>query len=333
MLSPAERARWSAFNLSGPTAGDPFLTHTYVEAVAGVRPGVKVAVIERSDGVAAFFAFQFPTALHSWLCQGEPAGGHMSDAFGLVGDPDLEISPAALLKLCGLHYFSFTHLPEAQHRFGLAGSTQEHGAPIDLTVGWPDYYDALRRSRPRFVRDTERRTRKLVEAFGPLQFCFARRDPQDHVHNIISCKVAQYRHTGARNAFASQWSRDLLFRLAQAGDPDCRGIVSTLHAGQTWVASHFGLISRNRLHYWFPVYNTELKSYAPGRLLLWAIVRSAMSRGLERIERGTGTQHWKRQFANASSSYDRGDWRLPGPRGALAWGSTAMAWRMRAMFH
>lgn len=329
-ITPQQRALWSSMLRTGAADGDPFLSHAYISAVAAVRPGVHVAVIGRGGEIDAFFAFQFPTLWHRLVGQGAPPGGHLTDAFGVVCGTDFRITPAQLLPICGIHYIAFSHLPAAQRGAGLSGATSEAGAPIDLSMGWENYYGDLCRRRRQIVSDLDRRRRNLVSALGPLHFCFAEPHPQNHVHNVIAGKIEQYRRTGVADALADQWSRDLLVRLANGDDPDCRGIVSTLHAGETWVSSHFGLLGRNRLHYWFPVYNPALRRYAPGHLLLWEIMRQAGAHGVIRIERGTGTQPWKRLFANTVSSHDRGDWRQPGLRGQIGRVAAALAWRRQA---
>ena len=83
----------------------------------------------------------------------------------------------------------------------------------------------------------------------------------------------------------------------------------------TAVVGHVGLRSDRILHYWFPVYNVELKTYSPGHLLLDSMIDHAASKGLHRIDLGTGTERAKRKFANLPKSYYSGGWHRPSIRG------------------
>ena len=84
--------------------------------------------------------------------------------------------------------------------------------------------------------------------------------------------------------------------------------MSTLYAGETWIASHFGLACNKTLHYWFPAYNPELRSLSPGRLLLKSIIDASDKAGLVRIDRGAGDTVAKRDFSTSSHRFHRGLW-------------------------
>jgi CelD/BcsL family acetyltransferase involved in cellulose biosynthesis len=94
---------------------------------------------------------------------------------------------------------------------------------------------------------------------------------------------------------------------------------------------HFGLRSRQTLHYWFPVYNPALNAYAPGRLLLHAIIHHAADAGITVIDRGVGESAAKRDFASMPRRYFSGAWHRPGPGGwsLRLWQSAQ--WRMKSL--
>ncbi len=112
-------------------------------------------------------------------------------------------------------------------------------------------------------------------------------------------------------------------------NPDCSGVLSTLHAGDTWVASHFGIMHRDMLHYWFPVYNPKLTDYSPGRQLLAAIIRSADATGVACIDRGAGESPAKRAFATERHQFERGFWYRPHVNSLLYRAGLSMAWRTK----
>ena len=66
---------------------------------------------------------------------------------------------------------------------------------------------------------------------------------------------------------AGQWRVKLRGEVLKTADPHCTGVLSTLYAGDTWLASHLGVMSRSVFHHWFPVYNTEWAKCSPGHIL------------------------------------------------------------------
>ena len=148
---------------------------------------------------------------------------------------------------------------------------------------------------------------------------------------LIDAKRAQYRRTGVRDSLSTTRNRKFLAELAQCKDLDCRPTLSTLYAGGHWVGSHFGLMFGETLHYWFPVYNPEMKSYAPGRLLLKAIIDAGAENGIRTIDCGAGDSAAKRDFATARYHLLRGVWVRPGPVGLLYRAQLSIGWRLRSV--
>jgi CelD/BcsL family acetyltransferase involved in cellulose biosynthesis len=81
------------------------------------------------------------------------------------------------------------------------------------------------------------------------------------------------------------------------------------------------------LHYWFPVYDPAFARYAPGRLLLAAIIEAAPFHEISRVERGVGNAPAKRDFANAEVAYGRGLLLAGGCRSTLTRSLLAARWR------
>jgi CelD/BcsL family acetyltransferase involved in cellulose biosynthesis len=127
--------------------------------------------------------------------------------------------------------------------------------------------------------------------------------------HLIDAKRAQYARTNVQDPLSDPHAQRFLFALARASDPLCQPLLSTLYAGNTWVASHFGLVCGKTLHYWFPVYNPQVKAFSPGRLLLKAIINSGGEIGLTRIDRGAGDSIAKRDLATSQHHFQRGVWK------------------------
>ncbi|HKU63649.1 MAG TPA: GNAT family N-acetyltransferase [Rhizomicrobium sp.] len=329
LLSTSDQQTWRQLLAPRPAA---FLSFAYARAVASCVPLVRICRIEQGGRTVAFFPFQYRSRAHAAAGIGERLGGELSDYFGLVAAPDFHIEAQTLLRLSGLRSLFFTHLEQDDYGHRLSGCKPEVGHRIDFPQGGGAFWEEKGRTDKKFVSDTERRERKLIREYGPLSFVYSSVDAVKSLDTLISQKRAQYRRTQVGDALGAEKTRALLVTLCRTNDPQCSGIVSTLHAGETWVASHFGLRSGSTLHYWFPVYNPALKAFAPGRLLLKQIIQSSPLHGLARIDRGAGDSVAKRDFSTSQHFFSTGLWQRPGI-GALThrvW--LAIDWRMTRYF-
>ena len=326
-LSAAERAVWRSLCEVRPELASPFYSPAYAEAVGSIYPHARVAVLRSADEIVGFFPFQYANVFRRKLRAAERIGGEMTDHAGVVANAGLKIDPATLLRAARLSYFYFTHLDESQLLHGLTGEHSERGVTIEIGRTAAAYWHELRSRERSAVSDTERRHRNLIRDLGPLRFRLHEPEPAAHIDFLIEMKTRQYERTGVGSALRQPWKVALLKRLARVSDPQCTGVTSTLHAGATWVASHFGLRHGGVLHYWFPVYNPALAKYSPGRQLLRAILLSADENGLRIIDRGAGESPNKVTFGNGRQVYYRGVWRLPGVRSLSAHISHSVVWR------
>ncbi|HJS45921.1 MAG TPA: GNAT family N-acetyltransferase [Rhizomicrobium sp.] len=324
-LSSTDQETWHRFLAPRPLA---FLSYAYARAVASCVPSVLICRLVQDGRTVAFFPFQYRSVVHAVAGIGERLGGELSDYFGLVAEPGFRIEARALLRLSGLKSFYFTHLDESQQENGLVGEKSEVGCRIDFPQGGETFWEEKGRSDKKFTSDTERRERKLIREYGPVRFVFCEDDVERSLGKLIADKRAQYHRTGVGDVLSEKRTQDILYALCRTRDEQCSGIVSTLHAGDTWVASHFGLRSGSTLHYWFPVYNPALKSFAPGRMLLKQIIHSAQSQGLERIDRGAGDSVAKRDFATSQHFFYTGLWQRPGVTALVHRAGLAVGWRM-----
>jgi CelD/BcsL family acetyltransferase involved in cellulose biosynthesis len=304
-----------------------FYSYTYSRAVSEVRPYVYVMVIKHEGQPVGFLPFQFAGLGFKLFRAAQPVGDYMTDYFGMVAEPTLRLQPKELLRMAGVCSLLFSHLDETQAAWGLTGEKPELGLRIELAAGADAYWAILREIDKRFVSDTERRERKLIAKCGPLRFVF---NSPDCLDELINHKSHQYVRTGSADIFSNKWTRDLLYKLSLSSDPLCSGVMSVLYAGDTWVASHFGIRCKSLLHYWFPVYNPQLREFSPGRLLLKAIIGQSLDSGILVIDRGAGDSPAKRDFANAEHLYYRGMWMRPAIRSILFRLSMSVRWRVLA---
>ena len=239
-MSQAASRAWSRFNSEVPDLSVAFLSYHYVLAAEKSFPDVRVCRV-RSDGRSVlFFPFQFKSSAHRWFGIGERLAGEMSDYFGIVGDKAVQIDPQALLRLSGLRALPFTHLDEGQCAFGLSGEAPRAWSSDRFCQRRSCFLAGRRTLDKKFVGDTERRERNL-EYFWPHPL----RSPSTNRVSISRSWLPQ----SGNNITEPMWETTRWelppFRfcrsLSKTAHPLCSGMLSTLYAGDTWVASHFGL--------------------------------------------------------------------------------------------
>lgn len=328
-LTAAEIAAWRDLALACVPDGNAFISPTFTQAASQAWPGrVKACLIDSGSDAIAVLPYQFPSGFAAALGAAVRVGEEMSDYFGVIAAPDLRCATDELLGLAGLSHLYFTHLEERQTGRGLAGEKAAGGLRILLPDGGPAYLDALARSDAKFSKDTERRLRKAVQDLGEARFCLDEPDPATWLSRVLAEKRAQYLRTKNVDWLADPGRRKLMEILADGREPDCRPVVSTLMFGDKWAAIHFGLRSHRTLHYWFPVYNPDLGSYAPGRLLLYHVIREAQTAGIAIIDRGEGETQAKKDFPSERHTFYSGVWFRPGVRALIYRAYQSAAWRL-----
>jgi len=326
-LTPDELSTWDDLCTSQSRYQSPFFSPHFARALASVREGVSVCVMRREGRPVGFLPFQYATRWHRLLGSAEPIGEPMNDYFGLIAEESMRTSVQQILQLTGLSHLGFTHLEEEQLSMGLEAERPEAGLRIQLPGLESTHWEQLRRSDKKLVEDTERRQRKLEAKYGPLSFRFSAADSET-LGLLIEMKRRQYQSTNVDDVFKQEWRRRLLQVLAETKHATCTGVLSVLYAGETWVASHFGLRSASTLHYWFPVYNPALREFAPGRVLLKHVCNAGPGEGIRCIDRGAGDTQAKREIANERHFFYRGAWFRPGSRSTIVRAMSSVQWRL-----
>jgi len=330
-LSGDDLALWRSFMDITPALKVAFLSPSYALTAQRCFPSVRVAKLLRDGETVGFFPFQFRSALHRAFGIGQRLSGNLADYFGIVAAPGFKTTNVELLRACGLKSLFFDHLDETQIAFGLTGTQSYPGLRIGFEAGAKAFWEDRRVVDKKFTSDTERRERKIVEALGPLRFTFDHEDTAGELAKLIEAKRRQYARTGASDSMARPSTRRFLEAISSLKETDCRAVLSVLEAGETWVCSHFGLMCGGTLHYWFPVYNPELRAFAPGRLLVKAIIGCAEQSGVTEIDRGAGDTQAKRDFATSRHTYSRGLWGTGGMTSAIYHAGLSVGWRMESL--
>lgn len=307
-LSTVERQAWSSLLRKSVTARWAFLSPIYAHAVHEAVGAVEVLLCWHGAELVGVMPLQ---GVKGWLGRAglrEPAGGQMSDYFGVLARPGVQLEWIALLKATGVPCLYFTHLDESQAAHGLIGAAPKTGLRTRIhPEGGAAHWEHLRTQDKKLVGDTERRERKLVAEHGALEFQMQSTTPLQDLELLVTLKNAQYRRTGHDGgALLNPAHVRLLQRLLSSTDPDCLPRLGVLRCGGQLVAAHFGLQCGPLLHYWFPVYDKRFAAFSPGRILYRHILLAAGAYGIACIDRGEGDSAAKRDFANEEHLFYKG---------------------------
>lgn len=318
-LSAEERDLWHQLQDSNPDLDSPFFCLEWIDAVAGVRPNLEVAVLEQSGEIVGFFPFQRGGGGEV----GRPAPNRLSEFHGLIARPGLSFDAAAMLRQCRLLAWHFDHLIASQAPFQPHHWSRATSPYMDLSQGFEAYVAARRESGSSLPTEVARKSRKLGREVGPLRFeLHARED--DVFRALLDWKTEQHGRTRRLEVLQTPWLIQLLETLRRIDTPRFSGRLSALYAGDHLVAVHLGLASAKSLHVWFPAFSLEYARFSPGIILLMEMARVAAAGGVRRIDLGKGPERYKGEFMTGTTEIAEGsvDLRVAHRTARRAWHGT-----------
>jgi CelD/BcsL family acetyltransferase involved in cellulose biosynthesis len=200
-------ARWSALQLADPELASPFFRPEFTQAVARVRDGVFVAVVEDGRVPVGFLPFE-----RARLGIGKPVGRQLSDYQGAVMQEGADWDPACVVRACRLQAWDFDHLPASQREFSPFHVRGTASPQLDLARGFEAYCSDHRASGSRAIPKTRAKERRLERDHGALRFSAQSADV-GALRELVRLKSAQYRNSGVRDVFAAPWPVELLEAL------------------------------------------------------------------------------------------------------------------------
>jgi CelD/BcsL family acetyltransferase involved in cellulose biosynthesis len=313
-LSAEHVAAWTKIVRDVPALDSPFFHPEFTQAVADVREGVEVAVLEDGGRPAGFFPFQRIAG-----DTGEPVGDPLSDFHGVVAAADVVWRPDELLRACRLKAWRFHNLLAWQQPFQPHHALRVASPQIDVSRG-PEAYERERRAAgSTLFHQLRQRMRALERNCGPLRFEPHTAD-RDALTAVVRWKVEQYQRIGAPNYLADAWTVAMLERLLERQEQPFRGLLSALYVGDRLAAAHFGMTAGGVLHGWFPVYSQDFAKYSPGMLLWMKLIGAAPELGIRRIDLGRGDERYKSSLMTGATHVAEGAVDLRPLAGALRHG-------------
>jgi CelD/BcsL family acetyltransferase involved in cellulose biosynthesis len=297
-LTAADLDAWHRLRATNPALDSPYFHPGFAAAVHAGRP-VQVAVLrdERGEVTALLPAHREGALLR-------PVGWPGADFQGPIRAPGTPF-PAARLLTGGVKRFAFDHLLEPADDFAPWFESTRVSPYVDTTGGLDGYLGRASKSGKDNMGQARRRTAKAEKQLGAIRFGADVVD-EKALAEVVRLKRGQYEATGAVDYFAEPHRADLLTRLLHTRGSDFAGVLSTVHAGEHLLAAHFGIRSGGVLHWWFPVYDPQFSSLAPGWILLRELVGAAPELGVDRIDFGRGDDEYKRRAKTGEMSVAQG---------------------------
>jgi CelD/BcsL family acetyltransferase involved in cellulose biosynthesis len=289
-LDASAISAWHRLQQGNPALASPYFSAEFTQAVAAVRPELRIAVIESDHVVAGLFPFENSGG------RGQAVGAPLSDHHGIVCAPGAHFDWKSLLHATGLSYWTFDHLPRDQAPPGVA-VTHSLSPSLDLSRGFTAWKQGRIAAGIGSMTQLDRKSRKLAREFGPLRL-------ESHAGDravfdaVLKGKSMQCQRTGAHDFFAGRWARELVERVWQTQSESFGGRLSALYAGDTLVAAHMGMRSATTWHWWFPVYDHAFSKHSPGALLLMQVAQAAADQGHTLLDLGKGDDAYKNHFAD-----------------------------------
>lgn len=290
---------WAELLQSGTELDSPFFRPEFTQAVAAVRDGVEVAVLEEGGQIVGFLPFQ-----RSPRNEGQPVGFPMNDFQGVIGD-SIQFSPMQFVRDCGLRVFDFDHILSSQTSFSSHSWRTAESPIMDLSGGYDEYYARRANPRSREIKTTLRRMRKATREVGDIRFRLCNEAPSILAY-VIDKKREQFRRTNTLDIFNHTWTEDLLKALLHYHTPHFSAVLSTLHIGDRLAAAHFGMRSNGVLHAWFPVFEHDLSRYSPGMIMWIKLAMEAQDLGITRVDLGKGDARYKTALMTRATTVSEG---------------------------
>jgi CelD/BcsL family acetyltransferase involved in cellulose biosynthesis len=282
-----EIAAWRSMQRATASLANPFLSPEFSIAVGNFRPQARVAVLYDGPEIVGFFPFE-----RRGRGAGVPIGAGLNYCNGLVHAPSADWDPRELLRACRLSVWQFSNLVADQRPFERYTSTVYPAPFMDLAGGFEDYQKNIQMRSPKFLREMGRKARRLERDVGELRFVLDSCGISE-LRTLMAWKANQYYRCTQLNFFDRPWVVGVMDQLLNTRNDHFHSLLSVLYAGDTLVATDFGLRCGHLLAAWFSAYDLRFSRESPGMLQHLRMAEQAAGLGVQFIDMGAGPEPYK----------------------------------------
>ncbi|MFZ6768589.1 GNAT family N-acetyltransferase [Undibacterium sp. Di26W] len=302
-LDPEVLRQWLALRHSNAIYDSPYYHPAFTVIAGHARADTRVLLCEENNRLTGVWPFHALNAFRA-----VSIGGFLSDYQGPIRQSSSDWEMSRVLAAMQCRHFGFNHVPAELSDFKSHAWIESQSHTLDLTGGYDAYVQRLAEKRDAsLMKKVATNERKLAKKYGELRFDMQSSDLGDY-QALLKGKSQQFERTvgAAHDIFRLDWVRQVLEEIRLVKEPGFAGMLSTLHAGDTLVAAHFGMRSEKVLHYWFPWYDTTYAEFSPGLVILAQCAKHAAQLGLTSIDLGRGDQAYKLRFATGANALCEG---------------------------
>ena len=171
---------------------------------------------------------------------------------------------------------------------------------IYLPKKWDSYINKILKKK--FYLDLMR-TRRLIKKSGKVEFVIARNHEEKNffLENLIKQKKKNLKRI--KKNLLSNEDLDFYKNFEKYENKQYDTQVSAIKLNGEFVAMHWGIFDKNRYYYLLPAMKEEnLKKFAPGKLLLYLLIRWSISKRLKFFDFGLGEELYKKKWSNKKVS-------------------------------
>jgi CelD/BcsL family acetyltransferase involved in cellulose biosynthesis len=177
---------------------------------------------------------------------------------------------------------------------------------------------------PKFRNDLRRLRRRLSERGTVTLWIAGRSEGGTALADWREHGAPAYREVWARRARRNTAWRpglnDLLAKVLTDGLSEGWGHYAVLRVDGEPIAWHVGLADRKRLYWWIPAHRPEWETFAPGKLLLAAVIEELFERHWRELHFLAGAHPYKLAWRPDVQDLRVVRWHAPGVRGRiLSW--------------
>ncbi len=282
--------QWETLRQDVTAYSSPFFSSRFISITAKLRPASQMIIASRQGSIVGLLPCEL--VKRDVI---EPLGKSFNDAHGILCSANRPVDIIELLKATKLTAFRFHALAGNVVSFEpyVLGHSKSFMAPLDQH---PEGYVGYLEQKSGTIQKQRRKTKKLVKQHGPLRLEVDCRCPKV-LQQTIQWKREQYSRNYLFDILGVSWAQAMLNELWQFRE-GCRGLLSALYAGDTLVASHFGLLDGETLHYWFPTYDHQYREASPGTAMFLEMATQVTHLGIRKIDLGYGDHDFKHKIAD-----------------------------------
>ncbi len=289
-LTAPEIAVWRDLQAQNGLAS-PYLSAEWAQMVGEERPDARVVVLSERGTIQGFLGAQRRSRFAAM-----GLGAPIADYQGLIGAPDLPVTATELCRALKVGRLDLDHVPAGQAFFAPYEAVRDGSWIVETGGSGAAYRAGLKERRAEFVRQTDKKMRKMGKERGEAVFTALSKD-RAHFGQMLGWKRMQLLRSGQPDIWTTPWIARVLGATFESEAAGCRGALFTMTVGETLVAASYFLRSEGVLHDWIIAHNPAYEAYSPGvALARWAI-EWAGDNGIGEVDFGPGGYQYKRQLA------------------------------------